>query len=272
MVVVHEMEGIDCYWWGHGKEKNQQNFGDILTPYIVGRLSGYEPESVLNQGGRYLCCGSILPDLKEGDIVWGSGVYAPSVLKGIPKGVRFCAVRGPLTRGLLVNIFGCEVPEVYGDPCLLIPRLFEITAPTKRYGMGIIPHMSEYKIVSKALPGHTVIDITSGFYEVIKSVNGCNQIVSSSLHGLILADALGIPNAFTLFSNRNDTVENYTWKFYDYFLSVNRKLLPPVDCTKHMDWATIHDRLILGYSGIRFDYKKLLRACPFNFGNWEWEP
>jgi pyruvyltransferase len=259
------MEGMACYWWGHGKEKGQQNFGDIITPHLVRKLSGSEPISVLDKGGRHLCCGSILPDLKEGDIVWGSGVYAPEVLKTVPEGVRFCAVRGPLTRKLLIDKFGCYVPEVYGDPCLLIPKLFDITPPTKRYSIGIIPHMSEYDIVSKTIKEHTVIDITSGFHEVIKAVNECNQIISSSLHGLILADALGIPNVFALFSNRHDTAENYTWKFYDYFLSVNRPLSPPVDCTEYMDWTALNGGLILGYKGITFDYEKLLNACPFNF-------
>lgn len=259
------MEEIACYWWGHGKEKGQQNFGDIITPHLVRRLSGNEPISVLDKGGRHLCCGSILPDLREGDIVWGSGVYAPNALDNVPDGVRFYAVRGPLTRDLLINKFGCEVPEVYGDPCLLMPKLFDITLPTKRYGIGIIPHMSEYDIVSSAIREHTVIDITSGFHEVIDAVRECNQIISSSLHGLILADALGIPNVFAYFRKLGDSMENYTWKLYDYFLSVNRPLLPPVDCTEYMDWTALNDRLTLGYTGITFDYRKLLNACPFNF-------
>lgn len=252
------MDGIDCYWWGH--EPNPQNFGDIVTPYIVWRLSGRVPVNVLDQGGRYLCCGSILPDLKDGDIVWGSGLNAPEDIQSVPKDVGFCAVRGPLTRGVLVDRFGQDVPEIYGDPCLLIPRLLDISPPIERTVVGVVPHMLEYDTAIQ-VTGYPVINITSGFYEVIESISRCKLVISSSLHGLILADALGIPNVFAYFTHHDD-LDSFTWKFYDYFLSVKRPLLPPLDCSKGIDTLFVAERLHK-YSRIGFDYDKLLRSCPF---------
>lgn len=275
---------VDCYWWA--TEKNVQNFGDIITPHIVRKLSGMEPVNVLDKGGRYLCSGSILPDLKERDIVWGSGVVIPDDLKNVPNGVRFCAVRGPLTRDLLMSKFGQDVPEVYGDPCLLLPKLFDL--PRTREFVGFVPHGTEYREIMK--PGNPfykwysayakfntqrptrwrwepqipisyhpgiLIDVTSGFKPVIQAISKCAYVVSSSLHALMLADALGIPNVFAEFIHHND-VDKFSWKFCDYFLSVNRPLVPPADCTESIDFS-------LTYPDIRFDYGKFLESCPFNF-------
>jgi len=240
-------------------EKNQQNFGDIITPHIVRKLSGLEPVNVLDRGGRYLCSGSILPDLKENDIVWGSGVVQPRDLKRIPNGVKFCAVRGPLTRDLLVKKFGQEVPEIYGDPCLLIPKLFEMPRYKREY-IGIVPHITEHKVFTERdlfnkSNGYAFIDITSGFESVIKAINKCTHVLSSSLHALMLADALKIPNFFAYFVQPPSTS---TWKFYDYFLSVKRPLDPPIDCSKTIDFPST-------YTSITFNYEKFLASCPFNF-------
>lgn len=264
---------IDCYWWAGVVEKeNEQNFGDIITPYIVRELSGMEPVNVLDRGGRYLCSGSILPDLREGDTVWGSGVVRPVDLKRVPSGVKFCAVRGPLTRDLLLKEFGQEVPEIYGDPCLLIPKLFKIP-PAKREFIGIVPHVIEYNAITKPgnpiydwysthgkFNGYILIDINSGFWSVIRAFNKCARVFSSSLHALMLADALGIPNAYSYFFH---PYSMSSWKFHDYFLSVNRPLFPPIDCSKAISSS-------LTYSGIKFDYDKFLSSCPFNFTKTTW--
>mgnify|MGYP001055320894 CR=1 FL=1 len=253
---------IDCYWWAGVVERGIQNFGDVITPHIVRKLSGMEPVLVLDRGGRYLCSGSILPALKKGDIVWGSGVVIPDNLESVPDGVKFCAVRGPLTRDLLMNKFGQDVPEIYGDPCLLIPKLFKMPMGTREF-IGIVPHGTEYAEITKPGKGiltkkHILIDITSGFEPVIQAINKCAYVVSSSLHALILADALGIPNVLAYFAH-HENMEQFSWKFHDYFLSVNRPLIPPLDCTETINLSS------LTYPGIAFDYSKFLSSCPFNF-------
>lgn len=260
------MTTIDCYWWAGTIHNNELNFGDILTPFIVRKLSGFDPVIVLDTGGRYMCSGSTLPDLMEGDIVWGSGVVQPNDLLRIPDKVKFCAVRGPLTRELLVNKFHQRVPEIYGDACLLIPKLFDIPESTKDY-IGLVPHVIEYSVVAEhILPDrYTLINIASGFSQVISAFSKCRLIISSSLHGLMLADALGIPNVFAHFFKYSD-MRWYSWKFFDYFLSVGRPLDPPADCSDKVD-PDLVERSIKSYQGIKFDYGKFLDACPFNFTN-----
>ena len=261
------MKTIDCHWWAGTVDPNERNFGDIITPHVVRKLSGMEPVNVLDHGGRYLCSGSILPDLREGDIVWGSGMVQPNDLKTVPDGVKFCAVRGPLTRDLLVNKFGQEVPKIYGDPCLLIPKLFKIPKVERKY-VGLVPHAIEYKAITNTdnpfydwystygeFNGYVLIDINSGFESIIKAINECTYVFSSSLHALMLADALGVFNAFAYF------VHPYTmspWKFNDYFLSVSRPLDHPIDGSEGPP-------LDFTYSNLTFDYDKFLSSCPFNF-------
>ncbi len=54
------------------------------------------------------------------------------------------AVRGPLTRQFLMDM-GIDCPKIYGDPALLLPKLFpefkKSENPTKEY--IIIPHHSD---------------------------------------------------------------------------------------------------------------------------------
>lgn len=259
-------------------EKSIQNFGDVIAPHIVRKLSGMEPALVLDRGRRYLCSGSILPDLREGDIVWGSGMVRPEDLKSVPPNVKFCAVRGPLTRDLLVEKFGQEVPKIYGAPCLLIPKLFDVPKVDKEF-LGIVPHMLEYREILK--PGNPfrdwysrrgrfsrfdLIDITSGFDPVLEAISGCAYVISSSLHALILADALGIPNAFAQFVRHKD-MERFSWKFHDYFLSVGRPTVPPIDCSKGVDTVSglVFRPSTFSPPRITFDYGKFFDSCPFNF-------
>lgn len=53
---------------------------------------------------------------------------------------------------------------------------------------------------------------------VLHDIARCEYILSSSLHGLVVADALGIPNAWILLS---DKVHGNGFKFRDYHSAFN---------------------------------------------------
>ena len=87
--------------------------------------------------------GSVLQWTSSKDtIIWGSGCLnsKDEGWSKVEKPLRVCAVRGPLTREVLLK-HGIDCPPIYGDPVLLFPRYY--TPPNfKSNKIGIIPHVS----------------------------------------------------------------------------------------------------------------------------------
>ena len=111
---------------------------------------------------------------------------------------------------------GLFCPAVYGDPALLYPRYY---APSvkKEYDLGIVPHYIDQGIpwLNRAAPDANVliIDVLGGIQAFVDQLCRCRFIASSSLHGLIAADAYGIPFTWISLSNR---VIGGGFKFQDY--------------------------------------------------------
>ena len=203
------------------------NAGDTLTPIIVEFFTGQKVEFVeRNAQGKLLAVGSIMKALRPNDVVWGAGIMRktdtfPSVLKA-----KFLAVRGRRSADILRQA-GAEVPEVYGDPALLLPLIYKPKTQLK-YKMGIIPHYIEHNDpVFKRLKtseNELMIDITQPWQKVIDDILSCEFIVSSSLHGLIIAEAYNVPVQWLKVS---DKVLGNGFKFEDYLTGTGRILPEP---------------------------------------------
>ena len=63
------MTPLKLYWW---KGDAQTNFGDVVSPIIVEKLSG---QSVIHDisPGKMIAIGSLLQIALPGDIIWGTG-------------------------------------------------------------------------------------------------------------------------------------------------------------------------------------------------------
>lgn len=108
-------------------------------------------------------------------------------------------------------------------------------------------------------PDVLILDIQSpNPFDFIDQVYSCEKIVSSSLHGLIVADAYGIPSLWLEFS---DKIVGKGFKFRDYFLSVKRSDTEPFVIKKE----TSVDMMLDSFTDyeIDIDLLKLLDACPF---------
>ena len=68
--------------------------------------------------------------------------------------------------------------------------------------------------VARKYDGSILINVNDEPLEVIKQLAQCRTVISSSLHGLIVADSFGIPNMHVLFSDR-PLGDGY--KFDDYY-------------------------------------------------------
>jgi pyruvyltransferase len=240
------------------------NFGDLLSPWLVERMTGREVVVADRSKPHYVVIGSIINQGTDQSIFWGTGTYGTEGKKEVAPRARYTAVRGPLTRDKLSASkgFGIRVPSVFGDPALLLPLYYMPDVKvTHEYGVAV--RWSE-RAWAKATygPGVKLIDFgRSDVESVIRDVLSCRRIVTSSLHGLIVADAYGIPSAWLASGSPRGGV----YKFHDYFASVQKYRAP-----QSLDLAAgavttelLRDSLTFSGDAIRFDYRPLLDASPF---------
>lgn len=156
-------------------------------------------------------------------MVWGSG-YMKSVSPETAQKLQFLAVRGPLTASYL------DLDKIaLGDPGIFANELVGNDIP-KTHKVGVIPHLSHRAYLSDGrlagIDGVIRIDPkTADYMSVIERIASCEYILSSSLHGLIIADALSIPNTWIDPFGINRMAK---MKYYDYALSVGRVFGDPV--------------------------------------------
>ena len=249
-------DAIWAYWYAPGC-----NFGDWLTPYLIKKISGHDANfALLVPDGQYIhfCVGSILSKVTNQSIVWGSGLMFDIIPEIKPH--KVLAVRGPLTRKLLLSS-GIECPEIYGDPCLLLPRFYKPQIK-KKYKFGVIPHFIDNKNFwlekIKDRDDTIVIDICGKIEDVIDEICSCKAIASSALHGLITADAYGIPSVWIKFSNK---VLGSGFKFRDYYASIHEECNTVTEMNGDIDVDALCSTASKKTPDI--DLGGLLKACPF---------
>jgi len=244
------------------------NFGDDINIPLLEALTGKKvihiSQSKLWHIPRLLCIGSIIENFSsEKSIIWGSGcIYGDKSIKVIPQ--KVCAVRGKFSRQILLNQ-GIPCPKTYGDPALLMPYIY---APhtEKKYKYGVIPHVIDYDLphVKDFREKHPEIlfikfrDYKS-WQDVIEQINSCENIISSSLHGLIISDAYGIPNMRVIFS---DQIIGGNFKYKDYFSGVGRLYRDPIDCRNGICLDDIVQEFET-YKPVTYNTQELLKAFPY---------
>lgn len=191
------------------------NWGDMANYELIRLMTGQKPELVKAcqelKEENYICIGSVLHYADSNTIVWGAGLLSgQEVLPRKPK--KICAVRGPKTRGRLLSL-GLECPEIYGDPVLLLPRYY-YPKIRKKYRSGLVLHWADRYYPGASVPDCIRIYSELPFYDYINKILTCEEIVSSSLHGIIVAEAYGIPAK--RFGNQPD------FKFDDYYSSKDK--------------------------------------------------
>ena len=152
--------------------------------------------------------------------IWGTGFinYSDCEESFFKRDMRFHAVRGELTRKNVEIMTRRRLDIPTGDAGILASELLG-KLPEKKYDIGIIPHICDlneelvYTVVRK-YDNSILINVKDEPLEVIRQLAQCRTVISSSLHGLIVADSFGIPNMHVLFSDR-PLGDGY--KFDDYY-------------------------------------------------------
>lgn len=240
-----------------------KNFGDALSPLLVESLCGERATYAHPNSAELIAVGSVLfaggalfverrklfnafgiakvarkafdwmrPSLN----IWGSGFLMDPGTSDVVKirRTRVCAVRGKRTLEILRRT-GFVRPEelgsiALGDPGLLFPDLLKERPPTQ-YDLGIVPHFRDYdeglqlgRRFAAFGVNVKVIDVMQDDpVNVLCEIAQCDKILSSSLHGLIVSDALQIPNRHIVFSTLGQAVQEYLFKFDDYYSAFDVK-------------------------------------------------
>jgi pyruvyltransferase len=249
-----------------------QNIGDTLTPWLIRQIGRHETAWV-SPGVKldhYIVTGSVLNWASKQSIVWGAGLA--SWKDEVCPDASFRAVRGPLS-AMRARSCGYRGLLAFGDPGLLLPRFVPKAATSFR--LGVVPHyvdMARFASLSDELlakSGVILIDPHLPVSEFANRISMCERVVSSSLHGLIIADAYGVPNVWAKFG---DGIGGDGMKYWDYMASVGRAAWsePP----GHLDYRVMPaDKIVehaLGasteaanQSDVRVLQDRLMETCPF---------
>jgi hypothetical protein len=199
----------DAYWW-----QWRANFGDALMPEVLGLFEIAARWSPADKA-RVVGIGSILEHLppQYRGIIWGSGLTEARERR-FPH-ARVLAVRGRLTLGYLGLADNSDV--ALGDPGLLVADIYPSRPRTS--DLAIVPHFIHQHdglATRLARAGHytvRVLDVGQHPASVIRSIAAAGAVATSSLHGLVVADAIGIP-AVWFRESRDSPVTQF--KFHDY--------------------------------------------------------
>lgn len=262
---------IPVFWWNsQGNLINSAistdvfkfgNFGDDASPLLVSKLSGVQSRRVVKGERKLLAIGSILHGAKDGDIVWGSGLKSEEALDEHPGGNIFVtAVRGPKTLKVLERA-GWDTSNIKAmfDPGVLLKHIFADrlakydVEKNKRLGkIRIVPHFKDELVFKRQRP-----DLLKHFIspdgdpvKILESMLGAELVISSSLHGIIFAESLGIPSIWI--SSPGGEAQ---FKYLDYYEGTSRFGIEPI--------ATIDEALNSQPPALpTFDFEKLMATFP----------
>ena len=199
----------------------KRNWGDLLGPILLRYFSQIETILSSPENADMVSVGSIidlLPSTYSGYIL-GSGKLRGSHIK-VPNSAKILALRGPLSAQ------GIHKDIALGDPALLAD---EMVGPVdKLYNLCLVAHWSDrnlYKRAELLKYNPVLINPLDDPINIIKTIGQSRKVVTSSLHGMIVADAFGIPRRFEMTPQLGK--EGGLFKFLDYNLAVGVRNFEP---------------------------------------------
>lgn len=229
------IRSVPGYWWDL-----QENFGDQVGAWIIEMITGRPAHNTMGDpaaGYGLVTVGSILTGMyRPGLSVWGTGIIArpnratlSRLSKNPPTAIH--ALRGELTRSVVEDELQWEPPAVLGDPALVLPLLFE--PPTMAHEGDpkntLVPHYAH----KRALASHQLnaswqaINVRNPPEVVVSQIATSRVVVSTSLHGLIVAQAYGVPWVWLNIIDSQLVGSNF--KFDDFFSTLQKAQVSRVD-------------------------------------------
>jgi len=229
---------LPLFWW-EAKNRSMSpninnqlfkfgNFGDEASEQLVAKLTGSQPRQALPGDRKLLAIGSVLHRAQSGDIIWGSGLKSEAALDDHPGGdILVTAVRGPMTLDVLKKN-GWDVSRVTEmfDPGVLMQHLWaselKKQSPDANRARGkirILPHFRDEIVFKRWHFDHlnSFISADNDPITVMKQMLGAEIVYSTSLHGIIFAESLGIPAIWI-----DSPGKEGHFKYLDYYAGTGR--------------------------------------------------
>lgn len=275
-LIRHLSPGVEVRWAEPlGVERAlPQRTASWLKSQVVPRPSGhdirYSRRVAMLRRPTMLGVGSIIARARhDSTAVWGSGILSR---RDVVEAGTFAAVRGPRTREHL-SARGIDAPEAMGDPALLVPLIWQANGAVEAE-VSLIPHVSHHaRVASAAPPGVRVVNLARPVPEVLSAIATSRVTLSTSLHGVIVSHAFGIPSVWIRARETvQDALNGDDVKFDDYFSSVDIDQTTPVDvgdiesCSVATLRAIVHNHgegALPRPSVVQRRQADLLRTAPF---------
>jgi pyruvyltransferase len=202
---------VRVYW---DRCADDQNFGDQITRSIL-EVHGIGVEWAAPEDSELIGAGSILEAVPEGyqGVILGTGLMWRQRTADLSQ-ARVLAVRGRLS---LRRITHAGPKPVLADLGLLAGDLASGPRPRIRHSLGTIRHFIDHRPAM----GQS-IDVLADPAQVVETARACARLISSSLHGLVLADAIGVPSMW----DPHPEVLGGGFKFRDYASSIGQPIEP----------------------------------------------
>lgn len=292
---------VPLTWAATNPQNPQANLGDALSPILVSALAGLPVTYQRFQSSteRLATVGTIGHKFAGGTVhLWGTGINPcrsrmdrPELYQ-IPPDTRLKihALRGPGSARRLRQL-GLEVPEVYGDPVWFLPAIFP-AAPEPRYDLGVIVHLSElqppsvlgqvrpflkrYQIPPDLAPRVRLLNtLTAPTLEAIatriQEITACRCIISTSLHGLVIAEAYGIPCAYLHYvgaggdwMSMEQPSLGIDYRIRDFYrgVGVRQRYVYRQAKNKHTNWEQVLAEVMQNWEPLTWSPQAFLEAFP----------
>ena len=239
------------------------NMGDLLNKDMLEAVFGINVKKASTNNCNMVAIGSHLnsllnsPGLKISPkqkiirrfkkvYVWGTGFinYSSFDAPFSFHNVEILSLRGKLTLSRVEKILGRSLDIPLGDGGLLASKWIGY-GQEKKHRVGIIPHYKEKDspLLREMLDFYDdsfLVDLGKEPIDVVREIASCEVVLSSSLHGLIIADSFHIPNAHILLYPFGEKMLGDGYKFSDYYSAFDL-LDKPVDCSDRRKWPLVTD-------------------------------
>jgi hypothetical protein len=247
---------------------------------------------------KLVAVGTIGDEIRNGTaVVWGTGVSTRRGLlsrNAVTTTYDVRAVRGPVSARRYRQL-GIEVPDIYGDPAWLVPSII-IEPAVKRFELGVIPHITETSAPRPDAPvgegllcysidpanGGAVALINTwhqatwdGLLATVRLIRSCRRIVSRSFHGVVLAEAYGIP--VLPFGHPAGVSNGVRWvsladppredeRVWEFYATGRRKSFPVYaqNRDQRTDWGAVVRAVDSHWRPHQYDAEPLVTAFPLS--------